>query len=185
MGLLWGPGWWALGSQVSKPPQATTSFRQIFHIPFTIDISEIVMQYYLEEADSDQQPRHLSPREGARMNAAAIQRETAVSRLVSELKAIGGLKGRDLANMLGVSPPTVTRWSKGEAEPTIDKQTAMAQLRWVADRLADFYQPDEVRLWLQSAHPQLRGERPYDLIVDGRTAEVLEVIERLDSGVYL
>ena len=119
------------------------------------------------------------------MNTVAQQRDTAVSRLVGELKAIGGLKGRDLANMLGVSPPTVTRWSKGEADPTIDKQTAMAQLRWVADRLADFYEPDEVRLWLQSPHPQLGGLRPYDLIVDGRTVDVLEVIERLDSGVYL
>ena len=119
------------------------------------------------------------------MNTVAQQRETAVSRLVGELKAIGGLKGRDLANMLGVSPPTVTRWSKGEADPTIDKQTAMAQLRWVADRLADFYEPDEVRLWLQSPHPQLGGFRPFDLIIDGRTVEVLEVIERLDSGVYL
>ena len=119
------------------------------------------------------------------MNTVTRPRETAVSRLVGELKSIGGLKGRDLANMLGVSPPTVTRWSKGEANPTIDKQTAMAQLRWVAARLAEFYETDEVRLWLQSPHPQLGGIRPYDLIVDGRTAEVLEVIERLDSGVYL
>lgn len=119
------------------------------------------------------------------MNAADFQRQTAVSRMVGELKQLGGLKGRDLANMLGVSPPTVTRWSRGEADPTIDKQTAMAQLRWVAARLADFYEADEVRLWLQSPHPQLGGLRPYDLIVDGRAAEVLEVIERLDSGVYL
>ena len=119
------------------------------------------------------------------MNTVTLPRETAVSRLVGELKSIGGLKGRDLANMLGVSPPTVTRWSKGEANPTIDKQTAMAQLRWVAARLAEFYETDEVRLWLQSPHPQLGGIRPFDLIVDGRTAEVLEVIERLDSGVYL
>lgn len=117
--------------------------------------------------------------------SAATQRETAVSRLVSELKSFGGLKGIDLANILGVSPPTVTRWSKGEADPTIEKQTAMAQLRWVAARLADFYEPDEVRLWLQSPHPQLENQRPYDLIVEGRTPEVLEVIERLDSGVYL
>lgn len=118
------------------------------------------------------------------MNGLA-RKATAVSRLVEELKTYGGLKGRDIANILGVSPPTVTRWSKGEADPTIDKQTAMAQLRWVAVRLSDFYEPMEVRLWLQSPHPQLDNARPYDLIVEGRTAEVLEVIERLDSGVYL
>src|SRR3546814_17991187 len=87
------------------------------------------------------------------------------------------LKGRDLANMLGVSPPTVSRWSKGEADPTIDKQTAMAQLRWVAARLADFYDPDEVRLWRQSLHPPLDGVRTFDLIVYGRTANFLEAIQ--------
>lgn len=113
------------------------------------------------------------------------RKETAVSRLVEDLKEYGGLKGRDIANILGVSPPTVTRWSQGEANPTIDKQTAMAQLRWVAQRLSDFYAPDEARLWLQSPHPQLQNARPYDLIVEGRTSEVLEIIERLDSGVYL
>jgi len=113
------------------------------------------------------------------------RKNTAVSRLVGELKTYGGLTGRDIANILGVSPPTVTRWSKGDADPTIEKQTAMAQLRWVAERLSDFYTPEEVRLWLQSPHPQLENRRPYDLIVEGRTPDVLEVIERLDSGVYL
>ena len=115
----------------------------------------------------------------------ATARETAVSRLVSVLKEYGGLKGRDIANMLGVSPPTVTRWSKGHGSPTIEKQTVIAELRWVAERLAEFYEPDEVRLWLQSPHPQLDGEVPYALISQGRTAEVLEIIERLDSGVFL
>ena len=114
-----------------------------------------------------------------------VTKETAVSRLVAGLKEFGGLKGRDIANILGVSPPTVTRWSQGEGAPTIEKQTIIAELRWVAERLSDFYEPDEVRLWLQSPHPQLQGQRPYDLINDGRSGEVLEVIERLDSGVYL
>lgn len=112
-------------------------------------------------------------------------KETAVSRLVGELREFGGLKGRDIANILGVSPPTVSRWSKGDGGPTIDKQTIMAELRWVTARLADFYAPDEVRLWLQSPHPQLNGKRPYDLINADRTREVLEVIERLESDVYL
>jgi transcriptional regulator with XRE-family HTH domain len=118
------------------------------------------------------------------MNA-LVEKKSAVARLVKDLKDYGGLKGRDIANIIGVSPPTVTRWSKGEGGPTIDKQRIIAELRWVAERLSDFYEPDEARLWLQSAHPQLQGQRPYDLINQGRTNEVLEVIERLDSGVYL
>lgn len=115
----------------------------------------------------------------------AEKKETAVAQLVAELKTFGGLSGRDIANIFSVSPPTVTRWSQGEGSPTIDKQTAMAHLRWVAQRLNEFYAPDEVRLWLQSPHPQLGGARAYDLIVEGRAKEVLEVIERLDSSVYL
>lgn len=119
------------------------------------------------------------------MSAAVETRQTAVSRLLDDLRERGGLTGRDIANILGVSPPTVSRWASGESGPTIEKQRIIAELRWVAERLSDFYEPDEARLWLQSAHPQLAGARPYDLIVSGRTAEVLEVIERLDAGVYL
>ena len=116
---------------------------------------------------------------------ALVAKGTAVSRMVEELRELGGLKNVDLANIIGVSPPTVHRWSKGQGSPTIEKQQVIADLRWVAARLSDFYEPDEARLWLQTGHPQLKGEKPYDLINDDRTAEVLEIIDRLDSGVYL
>ena len=117
--------------------------------------------------------------------SAAIHKTTAVSRIVDELRQVSGLKNVDLANIVGVSPPTVHRWSRGQGSPTIEKQQVIAELRWVAERLSDFYEPDEARLWLQTGHPQLGGERPYDLVNTSRTAEVLEVIDRLESGVYL
>jgi len=116
---------------------------------------------------------------------ATTQRSTAVSRIVDELRQVSGLKNVDLANIVGVSPPTVHRWSRGQGSPTIEKQQVIADLRWVAERLSDFYEPDEARLWLQTGHPQLGGARPYDLINEGRIADVLEVIDRLESGVYL
>ena len=116
---------------------------------------------------------------------AVAQRTTAVSRMVGELCRVGGLNNVDLANILGVSPPTVHRWNKGQGSPTIEKQQIIADLRWVAERLSDFYEPDEARLWLQTGHPQLSGEKPYDLINEDRTAEVLEIIDRLESGVFL
>lgn len=115
----------------------------------------------------------------------AAERSTAVSRMVGELRRLSGLKNVDLANIIGVSPPTVHRWSRGQGSPTIEKQQVIAELRWVAERLSDFYEPDEARLWLQTGHPQLGGARPYDLINDGRIADVLEAIDRLESGVYL
>ena len=117
--------------------------------------------------------------------SAVAQRTTAVSRMVGELRQLVGLKNVDLANIVGVSPPTVHRWSRGQGSPTIEKQQVIAELRWVAERLSDFYEPDEARLWLQTGHPQLRGEKPYDLINEGRMAEVLEIIDRLESGVFL
>ena len=117
--------------------------------------------------------------------AATVRKSTAVSRMVGELRQVSGLKNVDLANIVGVSPPTVHRWSRGRGSPTIETQKIIAELRWVAERLSDFYEPDEARLWLQTGHPQLNGERPYDLINGDRTAEVLEVIDRLESGVYL
>lgn len=117
--------------------------------------------------------------------SAVAEKPSAVARLIADLKTYGGLNGRDIANILDVSPPTVSRWGKGLGAPTIDKQAVIAELRWVAERLSDFYTPEEARLWLHSAHPLLKGERAVDLITAGRTNEVLEVIEQLDSGAYV
>ena len=117
--------------------------------------------------------------------SAVAEKQTAIARLVSDLKKYGGLNGRDIANIIGVSPPTVSRWSKGVGAPSIQKQAVIAELRWVAERLSDFYTPDEARLWLHTVHPLLNGKRAIDLINEGRTSQVLEVIEQLDSGAYL
>jgi len=57
-------------------------------------------------------------------------------------------------------------------------------LRNVVDRLAEFYTPDETSFWLRARHPMLNNERAIDLINQGRTNEVLALIEALDSGTY-
>lgn len=109
---------------------------------------------------------------------------TAVSRILERLKDDGGLQGKDIANIVAVSPATVSRWSNGKATPDLRTQTVIAELRYVVDRLADFYTADETRLWLHAKHPMLKGERAIDLINIGRTEEVLAVIEALDAGAY-
>lgn len=110
---------------------------------------------------------------------------SAVSKILDVLRDQGGLKGADIANIVDVSPPTVSRWINGKASPPIHTQTIIADLRYVVDRLSDFYTPDEARLWLHAPHPLLNQERAIDLIRANRTEEVLAVIERLEAGAYL
>lgn len=110
---------------------------------------------------------------------------TAVARILDDLRGRGGLQGKDIANIVDVSTATVSRWSRGNGTPSLRTQTVIAELRYVVDRLSDFYTPDETRLWLHARHPLLNGERAIDLVNAGRTEEVLAVIERLDAGAYI
>lgn len=110
---------------------------------------------------------------------------TAVARILGDLRSRGGLRGADIANIVDVSPPTVSRWSHGKGAPSLHTQSVIADLRFVVERLSDFYTPDETRLWLHTAHPLLDRARPVDLIYAGRTEDVLAVIDRLEAGAYL
>lgn len=114
-----------------------------------------------------------------------VRRKSITSDAVDELRSLVGLQGRDIANIFDVSPAAVSRWKKGETAPTIDKQTTLAQLLWVARQLSQFYESQDARVWLYSPHPQLDLAVPHELIRQGETARVLEVIERLADGVYL
>ncbi len=104
---------------------------------------------------------------------------------MADLRTHGGLQGKDIANIVDVSTATVSRWSRGNGSPDLRTQTVIADLRYVVDRLSDFYTADETRLWLHSKHPLLNGERAIDLINQDRTEEVLAVIERLDAGAFV
>ena len=72
----------------------------------------------------------------------------------------------------------------GAALPHPKTQLIISDLRYVVDRLSELYAPEETRVWLYSKHRLLGGERAIDLIHDGRTDKVLEVIESLEQGSY-
>ncbi len=109
---------------------------------------------------------------------------TAVVKLIDHLRSDGGLQGKDIANIVSVSPATVSRWSSGKATPDLKTQTIIAELRYVVDRLGEFYTPEETRLWLHARHPMLGNARAIDLIDEGKTQDVLAVIEAIDAGAF-
>jgi len=108
----------------------------------------------------------------------------AVANLIDDLRQRGGLKGSDVANIAAVSPATVSRWTSGASFPHPKTQLLISDLRYVVDRLAELYDPEETRVWLYSKHRLLNGERAIDLIHAGRADEVLTVIESLNEGSY-
>jgi hypothetical protein len=109
---------------------------------------------------------------------------SAVSKIIRDLHERGGLKGTDVANIAAVSPATVSRWTAGKALPHPRTQLVISDLRYVVDRLAEFYAPEETRIWLYSRHRLLDGERAIDLIHQGQTDKVLAVIESLDEATF-
>ena len=109
----------------------------------------------------------------------------AVERYIGELREDGGLKGSDIANIADVSTATVSRWANGKASPHPRTQLVLSDLHYIVGRLREYYTAEEIRMWLFARHPQLGGERALDLINDGRSEDVLGVLDRLDSGAYL
>ena len=108
-----------------------------------------------------------------------------IVQFIERLQQLGGLKGTDIANFAGVSKATVSRWTSGQTAPHPRTQLIMSDLAYVAMRLNAYYTDEEVRAWLYARHPQLDGQRAIDLIHDGRSEEVIAIIDRLDADAYL
>jgi len=109
----------------------------------------------------------------------------AIAKTIDYLKDRGGLNGVDVANVTDVSKATVSRWTNGKSAPHPKTQLLLSDLRYVVDRLAEFYTVDETRVWLYARNDLLNGERAMDLIHEERTVEVLDAIERLGSLTYI
>jgi len=109
----------------------------------------------------------------------------AVAKTLEDLRDSGSLTGVDVANVARVSKATVSRWVSGKAAPVPATQLVLSDLRYIVDKLAEFYTPDETRTWLYARNNLLAGQCAMDLIHAGRTEEVLEAIERLATLTYI
>ena len=109
----------------------------------------------------------------------------AVARKLDSIRAKGGMKNIDVANVLGLRPETVSRWNQGKAFPQPDAERTLLELEYIVDELSDFYDPQEARLWLFSRQKLLGGETPAELIQKGRTDEVRNMIAQLRDGVFI
>lgn len=107
--------------------------------------------------------------------------------LAQKLRTIqdGGMKGIDVAQLLGTRPETVSRWNAGRNQPQGETLYKLLELEYIVLRLGELYTPEEARLWVFGRHKALGDERPADMIQQGRIDEVLRAIDQLAEGVYL
>jgi transcriptional regulator with XRE-family HTH domain len=109
------------------------------------------------------------------------------SALAERLDAIthrAKIKKRDVAELLGTTPETVSRWWAGRVDPQPSHRDLLLQLDWLISELAELYDPPEAHIWLFSLNKLLDGKRPYDLIKEKKMDEVLRVIALLKDGAF-
>lgn len=112
----------------------------------------------------------------------------ALASKLNEIKEKGGVRSRDVAQLLDTTPQTVSRWQTGKTEPQGDQLRKLLALEWLLGQLAELYAPDEAKLWLFSPHRLLDGDSPAERIqskgVDG-IDEVLALINQLKEGAFV
>ena len=105
-----------------------------------------------------------------------------VSAKLELLRTKAAIRSIDVANMLGTTPRTVSRWKHGRAYPGPNNEYLLVDLERIVERLSEFY-PDArtARAWLYLGHRFFNGLRPADLIREGRSQEVLEAIQAMSN----
>ncbi len=111
--------------------------------------------------------------------------KNAIARKLEVIEKKGAMRSVDVANLLGTRPETVSRWNQGKAFPRPEAEKTLLEVEYLIEQLADFYEPQEARLWLFSRQKRLGGVTPAELIQKGKIDDVLAVIGQLRDGVYL
>jgi transcriptional regulator with XRE-family HTH domain len=109
----------------------------------------------------------------------------ALARRLEELEKNAGVRASEVAQMLGTTPQTVSRWRSGRVEPQQERLQQLLALAFLAEELAGLYSPEEARLWLFTPHKLLRGESPAKRIQAGKITDVIALIAQLKDGAYV
>ncbi len=109
----------------------------------------------------------------------------AVAAKLESIKEKTGIRGNQVAELVGTTPQTVSRWQQGRVDPQPNHLNRLLTLEWLASEISEFYEPDDARVWLFSRNRLLHGATPAQLIQEDRIDDVLAVIEQLKTGAYV
>jgi transcriptional regulator with XRE-family HTH domain len=109
----------------------------------------------------------------------------AVAAKLESIKEKTGIRGNQVAELVGTTPQTVSRWQQGRVDPQPNHLNRLLTLEWLASEISEFYEPDDAKVWLFSRNRLLHGATPAQLIQEDKIDDVLAVIEQLKTGAYV
>ena len=109
----------------------------------------------------------------------------AIAQKIDSIQKQGGISSRDIAQLLDTTPETVSRWKNGRVGPQPSRLQKLLTLEWLMEELAEFYEPEEAKMWLFKPHRLLNGDRPADRIQKGEIKEVVALIDQLKDGAFV
>jgi len=159
--------------------------------------SRVVVIYYakrpapqeaaqLGKVVGETRPNHTSVVFEAKAAASVLQHSKTVRRKPAptpnrtrQLREHFGLTQTELAQALGLSLRTVQNWERaGEAGKT--RQLRDLEELWTI--LEDSVQASDIPVWLRSKNDAFGGNRPIELLKEGKTRDIIVEFRRLQAG---
>lgn len=116
---------------------------------------------------------------------AAVALFGTVDRQLDEAKRVLGLSQAQLAQVLGTTPRTVSRWRSRSAQHVAPNAAGARKLREI-ERLAFLLESDlgkrEATEWMHRPNAALRGKAPIDVMLEGDYEKVLGLVLSLGQG---
>ena len=103
------------------------------------------------------------------------------ARIVEDLRD-RALTTKELADLVGVQPRQVTNWASGQSLPKGARRDRLLEVDYIVKLLREVYTREGAEIWLHGRKRSLNGERPIDLMRDGRFQTVVHAVERLRTG---
>jgi transcriptional regulator with XRE-family HTH domain len=102
---------------------------------------------------------------------------------VKAIRELTGLSQEQLAQLLGTSWVSISRWERKVTKPSRASERRLVRLRELLERIGRALPRREVPAFLRTPHPLLRGYRPIDLLdSDYSFRDLLAFVDAAKSG---
>ncbi len=105
-------------------------------------------------------------------------------RAIAELGSRLSVEESEIAQVLGISPRSLHRWSSGESLPQRESRANLARLLALSEHLEEAFGEDAEE-WLNADSPYLGGLKPIEALKARRIDRVENALEALELGVVL